>query len=544
MKKRTDSAAIETAIEEITGSSTINATIQLEQYKQLLIKAKKLSYKKGIALINKMIAAILLRWRKYDEAQSYLNEGLTIAEGLKERGELYFQLHLQQCQMMAIQGHFDKTIATATYLISTYSSTMSSETLILCYLAAGNAYWMQNMLYNALYTLQKVLQRKEELSALPGYTTVWITYANILDDLLLHEKARDEMHEILKYAGLSPHDTIVMNINLSILYAGKFNDYENSCKYMDEAKRLLQLHSFPELEYVANVNWGHNLVTLGRYAEALPVITDTRKVLPEKKSVRDLAEWKYQVGLCLLETGNVDEALPWIKETEDLVLTNGLQRQKILCYDNYFLYHSLKGNNGEARKYQRLYKEAQEQDNRMTHDLQAKQMDALINLERKEHELEVAKLQHQQAEQEANHARQQNALMQANIDQRNKLIDEFQAAIKRLELSDARRKEIFKGLHDKINTVKRSNTELAEYDAKFNSTHLEKVKLLQDRYPTITASEAKIAVMLAAGLSNKEIAGITLTTTRNIETQRFNLRKKMKLKAGQDLVGKVLEVTV
>jgi DNA-binding NarL/FixJ family response regulator len=544
MKKREDSASIDAAIEEIDSTGPVNAATQLEQYKQLLIKAKKLSYKKGIAVINKMIAAILLRWRKHNEAEPYVEEGLEITGRLKERGELYFNLRLQQSQVVAFKGRHDETIAIATGLLNNYGDKMSSETFIRCHLSAGNGYWMQNMLYNAMYTLQKVLLHREKLSQVTGYNMVWMTYANVLKDLNLHEKARDEMNEILKQAKLSPFDAIVMNINLSTLYAGAFNDYENGRKYMDECSSLLQQHSFPELEYGASVNWACNLVAMGRYAEALPLIMDKEKMQPERQAARDTAEWKYMVGRCLLETGSVDDALPWIRENETLVLESGLQRQKILCYDNYFLYHSLKGNAAEARKYHSLYKEAQEEDNRMTHDLQAKQIDALINLERKEHELQVEKLRHEQVEQDAEHARQQNAMMQMNIEQRNKLIDEFQSAIKRLELSDARRKEIFKGLHEKIITVKRSSTELAEYDAKFNSGHREKVEKLQHRFPSITSSEAKIAIMLASGLSNKEIAGITLTTTRNVETQRFSLRKKMKLKAGQDLVKKIQEASV
>ncbi len=542
MKKRVDSAAIDTAIEEINSLGPANSEEQLKQYKQLLAKAKKLSYKNGMAAINNKIATIFFNWRKYNEAEPFIADGLKIAGALKERDELYFQLYLLHCAMFSIRGHHNDTIAGVQDLLNKYADKMSPNTYVRCHLSMGNAYWMQNMLYNAMYTLQKVLLRRQELEQATAFNIVWMTYANVLKDLLLYDKARDEMHEILKHAKLSPHDMVVMNMNLSILSAAAFNDYKNSRKYMDECYRLLQIHSFPGLKYGADINWICNLVTMGKYAEALPLITDNEKMRPESHATRDSAEWTYMVARCLLETGKVDEALPWIKQNESLVQEYDLQRHKIFCYDNYFLYYSLKGKDKEARKYHDLYKKAQEEDNRITHDLQAKQVAVLMNLERKERELQVEKLEHQQAEQEASHARQQNAMMQANIEQRNKLIDEFQSAIKRLELSDARRKEIFKGLHDKINTVKRSSAELAGYDAKFNETHQEKVEKLQARYPAITPSEAKIAVMLVSGLSNKEIAGITLTTTRNVETQRFNLRKKMKLKPTEDLIKKIREV--
>jgi DNA-binding NarL/FixJ family response regulator len=49
--------------------------------------------------------------------------------------------------------------------------------------------------------------------------------------------------------------------------------------------------------------------------------------------------------------------------------------------------------------------------------------------------------------------------------------------------------------------------------------------------------------MLTQGLSNKDIATLTLTTTRNIEKHRLNLRKKLKLKRNDDLI-KVIRTTI
>jgi DNA-binding NarL/FixJ family response regulator len=166
-------------------------------------------------------------------------------------------------------------------------------------------------------------------------------------------------------------------------------------------------------------------------------------------------------------------------------------------------------------------------------------LNALLELERREGELTVEKLQHRQAQREAEFVKQQNDLMQASIEQRNNLIDEFQKAIKRMESSDTRRKEVFKGLHEKINTVRRSSIETAAYDTKFNTVHQERMQKLQILFPAITFAEAKVAVMLSSGLSNKEIAAITLTTPRNIELHRLKLRQKLNLKTGQDLLEKL-----
>lgn len=539
MKKRIDSAYIDNAIEEIGNPENgLSTEKQLEQYKSLLGKAQSISYKKGIAALGKTIAVILTRWRRYAEAAPYLQESLKIISAAKQRDELYFELMLTKAQLGTVKGRLKEAIAIVDELITAYRNNMTPVMLIRCYLTMGNAYWMQGLSYNALYTYQKVLQQKDELSNVTGYNIAWISYANVLKDLKLFDRARDEMNAILKEANLSPRDRMVININLANLYAG-YKDIANCEKYMAASYKLLELHPYPEIKYSANANRPANLVMLGKYEEALRYLLDKEMMRPQDFNKRDEAEWKYMIARCLIETGKLKDAEPWLQQTEKLINDTGLILQKAQHYDNYFLYHSLQGNDKEARNYHHMYREALDESNKMTHNLQAQQLDALVNLERKERELEVEKLQHRQAEREAEHTRQQNALMQANIEQRNKLIDEFQAAIKRLELSDARRKEIFKGLHDKINTVKRNSAELEAYDTKFNTAHHEQTQILHKFYPSITTSEAKIAVMLASGLSNKEISAITLTTTRNIETQRFNLRKKMKLKAGQDLVEKI-----
>ena len=137
---------------------------------------------------------------------------------------------------------------------------------------------------------------------------------------------------------------------------------------------------------------------------------------------------------------------------------------------------------------------------------------------------------------------QEKAMMQSALEQRNNLIDDFQMAIEKIERTDLRRAEIFKALNEKIKSVKLNNAELDIYETKFNKQHLTAMTQLRAQYPAITHSEAKIAVMLSSGLSNKEIAALTLTTPRNIETQRLKLRKKLKVKTGEDLLVKLQEV--
>lgn len=153
------------------------------------------------------------------------------------------------------------------------------------------------------------------------------------------------------------------------------------------------------------------------------------------------------------------------------------------------------------------------------------------------HQLEMQTLKQQLMKKEMEHLQQELQLLNANVEQKNKLIKQFAGYFNELEQTAIRRKEIFVKLREMVHTVELSyNTETANYSAKFNEAHHTAIERLSKKYPAVSNAEAATAVMLTQGLSNKDIASLTLTTVRNIEKHRLQLRKKLKLKRANDLV--------
>ena len=60
---------------------------------------------------------------------------------------------------------------------------------------------------------------------------------------------------------------------------------------------------------------------------------------------------------------------------------------------------------------------------------------------------------------------------------------------------------------------------------------------LNEKYPDLTKSEKKLCSMLYMNMSSKDIAVITNTTIRSVETSRYRLRKKFNLSREDDIVG-------
>lgn len=159
------------------------------------------------------------------------------------------------------------------------------------------------------------------------------------------------------------------------------------------------------------------------------------------------------------------------------------------------------------------------------------------------HQLELQELKQQMMKKEMEHLQQELQLLNANVEQKSKLIKQFAIYFNELEQTAIRRKEIFVKLREMVNTVEHApQTDNAGYSAKFNEVHREAMYKLHTAFPAITNAEAGVAIMLTKGLSNKDIASLTLTTVRSVEKHRLQLRKKMQLKREDDLVKQITRI--
>lgn len=154
------------------------------------------------------------------------------------------------------------------------------------------------------------------------------------------------------------------------------------------------------------------------------------------------------------------------------------------------------------------------------------------------HALEQQQLTEQLTKQELKLMEQEMQQLHANLAQKDKLITQFSDCFENLEKNNIQRKMIFSRLRAMVQTVKNDyRSEQTLYSSRFNEAHQQSVENLIKNFSSITQIEAGTAVMLAKGLSNKDIASLTLTTLRNIEKHRLSLRKKMNIERTTDLIS-------
>ena len=120
------------------------------------------------------------------------------------------------------------------------------------------------------------------------------------------------------------------------------------------------------------------------------------------------------------------------------------------------------------------------------------------------------------------------------VDIINPIKEELKSAI---ELPEKEQKNKIKNLYHNIhnNTITLNNAESIK--KQIDAIYKDFFKKLDDKHPGLTKSEKKLCTMLYINMSSKEIATVTNTTIRSVETSRYRLRRKFELSRDEDIVS-------
>lgn len=106
-----------------------------------------------------------------------------------------------------------------------------------------------------------------------------------------------------------------------------------------------------------------------------------------------------------------------------------------------------------------------------------------------------------------------------------------------IELPDKEQKEKVRSIYQSMqnNFILYNNMELLQNQ--IDDIYKDFLHRLEQQYPGITKSEKRLCTMLYTNMSSKEIAVITNTTLRSVETSRYRLRKKFNLTRDEDIIS-------
>src|ERR1043165_9295582 len=507
-------------------------------------QARKRGYKKGRAMAARTICRLYIAQRQFSKLLPYLNEVKALCEENGTWTDMYVECLLMSIETNCTFGNFDKAVETANTFMSGLIHTLTGFPAINSYIVIGNLYQMRGWNIRAMRVFYQGMARKEELITHPMFAGMWVGYAYALFGVKQYESALRERNALMsnKDTVQYPHLVTHCHLFMSQIYAVHYGNYEKCMEHTKTSLQISREHGIHSEEAMMLMTHALNLATLKRYDEALPALQNKQALQIVRDNPSEYAEILNAEAECLLHTGKVKEAWSKLQQVAKKLDHSDSYGVKIKYHQNCALYHRLTGDMEAMDKSTEQRDKLQEQGSRIEFAMQLEQVNAIMELDKKQYELEMQKLKQEKMQQQLDHAAQEKEMLQVAIDQRNALINEFQVAIKKIERSDMKRSEIFQTLNEKISSVKNSNTAIGNFDVRFSEKHKKDSIKISAKYPQISASEIKIACMLASGLSNKEIASVTLTTTRNIENHRLQLRKKMKLKQGEDLIKKLVSI--
>ena len=123
--------------------------------------------------------------------------------------------------------------------------------------------------------------------------------------------------------------------------------------------------------------------------------------------------------------------------------------------------------------------------------------------------------------------------LKSYIDIINPIKDELKSAI---ELPESEQKNKVKTIYHNIQNNIQIFHSTENLNKQIDDIYKDFLDKLESKYPGLTKAEKKLCTMLYINMSSKEIASITSTTTRTVETSRYRLRRKFSLSRDEDIV--------
>lgn len=106
-----------------------------------------------------------------------------------------------------------------------------------------------------------------------------------------------------------------------------------------------------------------------------------------------------------------------------------------------------------------------------------------------------------------------------------------------IELPESEQKNKIKNIYQHLQNNTHIFNNAENLNKQIDKVYKDFLNRLEEKYPELTKAEKKLCTLLYINMSSKEIATITNTTIRTIETSRYRLRKKFNLSRDEDIVS-------
>jgi tetratricopeptide (TPR) repeat protein len=138
-------------------------------------------------------------------------------------------------------------------------------------------------------------------------------------------------------------------------------------------------------------------------------------------------------------------------------------------------------------------------------------------------------------ENQLEHQRVELASTALHLAKQTELLGAFRNDLRALVRRTTEPLNALNAIREKLKQLPCESIDWTKFEAEFQATHPEFRAKLIERYPGLTKMEVKICSLLKLKLSSSDIATLFCLSERSVETHRFNIRRKLGLKRGEDL---------
>jgi tetratricopeptide (TPR) repeat protein/DNA-binding CsgD family transcriptional regulator len=160
-----------------------------------------------------------------------------------------------------------------------------------------------------------------------------------------------------------------------------------------------------------------------------------------------------------------------------------------------------------------------------------------FEIDRVRRERDTYRSQAQELRQEVYAKKRELTSLSLNLVRKSEFLEEMRRQLLQIIGAGKEPEIIVRPLLDDLAAEARADNGWSPFEEQLNERHHDFIRVLAERYPTLTPTELKICALTRNNLSTKEIASLLFVTVRNVQNHRYRIRKKFGLDPEANLVS-------
>ncbi|MEP7234872.1 MAG: LuxR family transcriptional regulator [Ignavibacteriota bacterium] len=425
--------------------------------------------------------------------------------------------------------------------------------------------------YNDCIELAQTLGDKESMET--AYNNLGIVFRTVGD---LHKAFDYHSRSLQLTLELGLDDIGPVYLNLAIMYY-ELHELDKAVEYLDKATEAAERNSNRLCIVMSMINKGHLMTDYGNYAEATQLLQAAMQMASDYDFHADRAKAMELLGVVYTLSGEKEKALQQYDEGLRLCeqYNIGFKKTKLLLAKTQLLFDSgqleeavrsaqagvaytsesgeipaqaefyglltkcskLSGRIDEAFIFLEKYSQLREQTYKNQEQKLIREAHIRLEVEAAMREHAQMKSQKEILEQNLSTKNQELTALALQLSKQNEALGKVSAQLKGTASSTTaeRSKTPVTSAISEIERLRNSESDWEFFSSQFNVIHAEFGARLLDQFPALSPKEMKVCQLMKLNLSTKDIANTLCLSARTVEVHRYQIRKKLKLTAEENL---------